>query len=192
MNKLNIFLLTFFFIFSINSSAQIDQYQSDIVKLLNCNGTIEKYDFEYKKTLTWLRVRIAAENTPLSFWNSFRETKKESLNELIAIQAFAYRKYFSHDEIKVLLNFYSSSAATKLMKNKEVTSEEKALIDNFNESKLANKIDSISEDFEKDTEKIAREWKKELFAKGMGALAKAGYTKWRLTWLNNHNFYQHL
>ncbi len=177
MNKLNIFLLTFFFIFSINSSAQIDQYQSDIVKLLNRNGTIEKYDFEYEKTLTSLRVRIAAENTPLSFWNSFRETKKESLNELIAIQAFAYRKYFSHDEIKVLLNFYSSSAATKLIKNKEVTSEEKTLIDNFNESKLANKIDSISEDFEKDTEKIAREWKKELFAKGMGALAKAGYTK---------------
>ena len=62
MNKLNIFLLTFFFIFSINSSAQIDQYQSDIVKLLNCNGTIEKYDFEYEKTLTSLRVRIAAEN----------------------------------------------------------------------------------------------------------------------------------
>ena len=52
MNKLNIFLWTFFFIFSINSSAQIDQYQSDIVKLLNCNGTIEKYDFEYEKTLT--------------------------------------------------------------------------------------------------------------------------------------------
>ena len=76
-----------------------------------------------------------------------------------------------------MLNFYSSCAATKLIKNKEVTSEEKAFIDNFNESKLANKIDSIGEDFEKDTEKIAREWKKELFAKGMGALAKAGYTK---------------
>jgi len=45
MNKINIFLFTFFFIFSINCLAQIDQYQSDIVKLLNCNGTIEKYDF---------------------------------------------------------------------------------------------------------------------------------------------------
>ena len=177
MNKLNFFLFTFFFIFSINSSAQIDQYQSDIVKLLNCNGTIEKYDFEYEKTLTSLRVRVASVNTPLSFWNNFRETKKESLNELISIQAFAYRKHFSHEEIKLLLNFYSSSAATKLIKNKEVTLEEKAFINNFNESKLANKIDSIGEDFDKDTNKIAREWKKELFAKGMGALSKAGFTK---------------
>ena len=177
MNKINIFLFTFFFIFSINCSAQIDQYQSDIVKLLNCNGTIEKYDFEYEKTLTSLRVRVASVNTPQSFWNNFRETKNENLNELISIQAFAYRKHFSHEEIKVLLNFYSSSAATKLIKNKEVTLEEKAFINNFNESKLANKIDSIGEDFDKDTNKIAREWKKELFAKGMGALAKAGYTK---------------
>ena len=114
MNKLNFFLFTFFFIFSTNSSAQIDQYQSDIVKLLNCNGTIEKYDFEYEKTLTSLRVRVASVNTPLSFWNNFRETKKESLNELISIQAFAYRKHFSHEEIKLLLNFYSSSAALYL------------------------------------------------------------------------------
>ena len=68
----------------------------------------------------------------------------------------------------MLLNFYSSSAATKLIKNKESPLEEKDSIDNFNESKLANKIDSISEDFEKDTEKIAREWKKELFAKEWG------------------------
>ena len=28
-----------------------------------------------------------------------------------------------------------------------------------------------------DAEKIAREWKRELFMEGMGALAKSGYTK---------------
>jgi len=60
LKKINFFIVALFL--CVNSSAQIDQYQSDIIKLLNSNGTIEKYDFEYEKTIVSLRVRVASRN----------------------------------------------------------------------------------------------------------------------------------
>jgi len=173
--KINFFIVALFL--CVNSSAQIDQYQSDIIKLLNSNGTIEKYDFEYEKTIVSLRVRVASESTPQSFWDNFSEGKKESIDELIAILAFAYRKHFSHDEIKEWYRYYSSSAANKLTKKQEFSSEEKEISVDFATSALAQKINIKQKDFDIDAEKIAREWKRELFMEGMGALAKSGYTK---------------
>ena len=76
MNKISAFLLTVFLGLYFSVAAQIDVYQDDIISLLNCNGTIQKYDFEYEKTLVSLRVRVAAKDTPNSFWEKFREDKK--------------------------------------------------------------------------------------------------------------------
>ena len=108
---------------------------------------------------------------------NFSEGKKESIDEIIAILAFAYRKHFSHDEIKEWYSYYSSSAANKLTKKQEFSSEEKEISLDFATSAFAQKVNIKQKDFDMDAEKIAREWKRELFMEGMGALAKSGYTK---------------
>ena len=88
------FFLTLFLGIYFSVSAQVDDYHTDIVTLLNCNGTVQEYDFEFEKTLVSLRIRVAEEGTPQSFWEKLREEKKESINELIEILAFAYRKSY--------------------------------------------------------------------------------------------------
>ena len=178
MNKISAFFLTIFLGLYFSVAAQVDEYQDDIISLLNSNGTIQVYDFEYEKTLVSLNLRVAAKDTPDSFWEKFREGKKESLDELISILAFAYRKNYSQPEIKELLNYYETSAAQKQIKNeKEFTKEELKIIKDFNASDIAETVIAKKEILAADAKDISSEWTKELFAKGMGALAKAGYTK---------------
>ena len=178
MNKISAFLLTLFLGLYFSVAAQIDVYQDDIISLLNCNGTIQKYDFEYEKTLVSLRVRVAAKDTPNSFWEKFREGKKESIQELISILAFAYRKNYSYPEIKELLNYCKTSVAQEQLENeKEVTNEELKKIEVYNTSKIAKTVLAKKEVLAADIKSIVDEWKRELFVKGLGAMVKAGYTK---------------
>lgn len=178
MNKISAFLLTIFLGIYFSATAQVDDYQQDIIGLLNCNGTIQKYDFEYEKTLVSLRLRVAAENTPQSFWKKFSEGKDESIKELISIVAFAYRKNYTHTEIIELLNYYNTSAAQKLLDNKkDFTEEELVVIEEFKNSEIAEIVDVKKEVLAVDVNAIFYDWNKELFAKGMSALSKAGYTK---------------
>lgn len=178
MNKISAFFLTIFLGLYFSVSAQVDEYHADIVSLLNCNGTVQEYDFEYEKTLVSLRLRVAAEDTPQTFWDTFKEGKKESIDELINILAFAYRKNYTHKEIKKLLDFYSTTAAQKLVENKDdFTPEEIKLIEDFNGSDIAETVENKKEALAVDVKDISYDWSKELFTKGIGALAKAGYTK---------------
>lgn len=178
MNKISTFFLTIFLGLYFSVSAQVDEYQDDIISLLNCNGTLQAYDFEYEKTIVSLNLRVAAKDTPDSFWEKFREGKKESIDELISILAYAYRKNYSHPEIKELLNYYETSAAQKLLENeKEFTKEELKIIEDYNASDIAKTVVAKKEVLEVDANDIFDVWYRELFTKGMGALAKSGYTK---------------
>lgn len=178
MNKITAFFLTIFLGLYFSVSAQVDEFQDDIISLLKINGTVQKYDFEYEKILTSLKIRVAADDTPQSFWDNFRENKKESIDELISILAFAYRKNYTQNEIKELYIFYNTSVGKKLIENNnEFTKEEINIIEDFNSSKLAIKVKKNEDILAADVNDIYNEWYKELFSKGLGALAKAGYTK---------------
>jgi hypothetical protein len=142
------------------------------------HGAVQEYDYEFEKTLVSLRIRVAADDTPQSFWDTFREGKKESIDELFSIMAFAYRKNYSHNEIKELLDFYSTTAAQKLVKNKDdFTQEELKVIEDFNASKIAETVLEKKETLAVDVKDISYDWSKELFSKGISAIVKAGYTK---------------
>ena len=178
MNKIRAFFLTLFLGIYFSVSAQVDDYHADIVTLLNCNGTVQEYDFEFERNLVSLRLRVAEDTTPASFWEKLREDKKESVDELINILAFAYRKNFTHSEIKELYSYYNTSAAQKLLtKDKEFTEEELSVIEEYNSSDLAKIVAAKKEVLAEDIKGIAYDWNKELFEKGMSALVKAGYTK---------------
>ena len=178
MNKISAFFLTIFLGLYFSVAAQVDEYQDDIISLLNCNGTIKVYDFEYEKILVSLNLRVAAKDTPDSFWEKFREGKKESIDELISILAFAYRKNYTNPEIKELLSYYETSAAQKQLENKkEFSKEELKIIEDYNASEIVKTVVAKKEVLAADAKDIFDEWYKELFSKGIGALAKAGYTK---------------
>lgn len=178
MNKISAFFLTIFLGLYFSVAAQVDVFQDDIISLLNCNGTIQEYDFEFEKTLVSLSLRVASKDTPNSFWEKFREGKQESIEELISILAFAYRKNYTHSEIKKLLNYYETTAAQKLLESKkEFTPEELKIIEDYKASEIAKTVATKKEVLATDVQDIFNDWSKNLFLKGIGALAKAGYTK---------------
>ena len=178
MNKISTLFLTLFLSLYFTTSAQVDTFQEDIIAVLNTNGTVEEYDFEYEKTLVSLRVKVASSDTPQSFWDKFKEGKEQSVKEVLSIIAFAYRKHFTHPEIIEIKEYYSTTAAKKLLnKEAEFTPEELQINEEFNSSPLSLKVKVKQKDLALDINKIVADWKRELFTKGLGALAKAGYTK---------------
>ena len=87
-------------------------------------------------------------------------------------------KNYTHSEIKELLRYYETTAAQKLLENeKEFSPEELKIIEDYNASEIAETVATKKEVLAKDVKDISYDWSKELFTKGIGALAKAGYTK---------------
>ncbi len=159
-------------------SSQIDEYQKDIIDLLNVNGTAQKYDFEYEKLMVDLNIKVASPDTPDTFWKTLKKDKDEKVDELIAIMSFAYRKYFTHPEICELYEFYKTDSAKKMASGTdELTSKELEFISNYKKSNIAIKVKKVSAEFTKDSLKISKQWSRELFTEKLGVLAKAGYTK---------------
>jgi len=175
---MKVFFLTFFSVIYFTATSQTDDFQNDIIDYLNVNGTFQKYDFEFEKILINLNIKAAAKDTPNSFWVEIAKDKKVNVNELIKILSFAYRKYYTQEEICDLLEFYKTEAAQKMISgNKNLSSKEIKIIEKYRKSNLAMKANKTSLEFKKDSTNISNQWIKEVFAKKLGALAKAGHTK---------------
>lgn len=172
------FILTIFLVLSISVSAQIDAYQQDIINYLNINGTNQQYSQAYDNMFEVLNERVAAPDTPEKFWDKLKEGKDKSLEDLISIMAFAYRKHFTQAEILEMTTFYKTSAAQKMISNSpNITEEDTAIINAYFESEVAKKVDSVRDDLSVDVSNISEEWSRDLFKQKLGELSKAGYAR---------------
>ena len=172
------FFLTIFLSLCFSVSAQIDSYQQDIINYLNINGTVQQYGVSYEEIFDVLKKRVASTDTPDSFWDKLKEGKKESIDDLIFILSFAYRKHFTKVEIGEMMEFYETDAAQKVIsKSLSLTEKDDKIIKDFYSSDVAIKIELKQDELSKDVSVIYNEWNRELFAKKLGAIAKAGYSK---------------
>jgi hypothetical protein len=64
-----------------------------------------------------------------------------------------------------------------LKSKKEFTPEELKIIEDYKASEIAKTVATKKEVLATDVQDIFNDWSKNLFLKGIGALAKAGYTK---------------
>lgn len=172
------FFLTLFLAIYFSVSAQIDTYQQEIINCLNINGTTQEYGVTYEELFVSLKERVASPETPESFWDKLKEGKEESIDELIFTLSFAYRKHFKQNEIAEMTEFYQTEAAQKLMtKSSNLTENDHKIIEDYESSDVAKKTKTIQVELSKDISNIVREWNTELFAKKIGAISKAGYSK---------------
>jgi len=172
------FFLTLFLTIYFSATAKIDAYQQEIINCLNINGTTQEYSVVYEELFVKLKERVASPETPESFWNKLKKGKKESIDELIFTLSFAYRMHFTQKEIAEMTKFYKTEAAQKLIsKSSNFTEEDYEIIKDYESSDVANKIKTKQVELSKDISNIVREWNTELFAKKLGAIAKAGYSK---------------
>ena len=97
--------------FAVN--AQTSEYEQDLMKLMEVNGSSENYDLVYDQLVA--QFKMMKPDVPQDFWNSAKtevfNKEIESLNkQLVPV----YQKYFTQDEIKQLIEFYTSPLGKKL------------------------------------------------------------------------------
>jgi hypothetical protein len=83
----------------------------DIIRLLKLIGTEKLMDQMLDVIIPQFKQLVPG--IPDTFWAKFKE--KMNLNEYILACVPAYSKYYTHDDIKQLINFYESPLGRKMV-----------------------------------------------------------------------------
>jgi len=171
------FILTGFLTICFSVFGQVDSFQKIIIDCLYLNGTPAKYSKVYNQTLEILINRFETANVPEDFWKELKTDKEEKINELIPFLAFAYRKYFTENDIVLMTAFYKTEVAqTMLVNHKTLTEAQNEEIKVFLESDIGLKIEAKQAELSTDITDIIANWKRDLFSEKMGTLVKSGYS----------------
>ncbi|MEL6811763.1 MAG: DUF2059 domain-containing protein [Bacteroidota bacterium] len=170
------FFLTLFSLICFSVVGQVDAFQQDIVDYLNINGTQQQYSGAYDEMFDVLKRNFASANVPESVWDELKTDKRESLKEVTNFLTFAYRKHFTQEEIKAMTNFYSTSAAQKMVNQTgDLTEQDHQKIAAYYQSDVAKKLDTKKSELAEDIAEISGHWSRDLFAAKMSELVKKGY-----------------
>jgi len=174
--KARSFFLTIFLTICFSTSAQVDDFQENIIECLQLNGTKAIYEKEYDNTLQLLYKQFKSANAPESFWDELRSDKAEKVDGLIPNLAFAYRKHFSKDDINGMIDFYKTETANLWLETpSQLTEDQQNEVDSFLNSVIGKRMISKENSLMKDMDEIASHWKRDLFAEKMSTLIKSGY-----------------
>lgn len=174
--KVRSFFLTIFLTICFSTIAQVDDFQKNIIECLQINGTQMIYEKEYDNTLHLLYKQFKTANAPESFWKELRSDRTKKVEDLIPNLAFAYRKHFNEDDIKVMNEFYRTESAQIWQGSSgHLTEEQQTEVNSFLESDTYKKMNAKENVLREDMDEIASYWKQELFAEKMRALVKSGY-----------------
>jgi hypothetical protein len=96
---------------SISSSVFSQSKEQDIIKFLEVSNT--KLQAAQMFDLMLPNLKSMAPEAPLTFWTMFKS--KLDIDSFINLFIPVYDKYFSHDDIKQLIQFYESPIGKKLL-----------------------------------------------------------------------------
>ena len=115
--------LTFFSLICFSVTAQVDDFQQDIINYLNINGTYQQYTDAYVGTFNALKRNFKKANVPEKVWEELKTDKEKSMKELISFLSFAYRKHFTENDIVLMTAFYKTEAAQTMLVNPKTLTE---------------------------------------------------------------------
>lgn len=167
--------LTLFLSICFSGIAQLDNFQKEIIDLLNINGTREYYSADYYEVFPLLQRNFKDRNIPEEAWTHLKEGEDEQLDKLVSMLAFAYRKHYTQEDIAKMTEFYTTETAQKFLADKDLTSDEQKEIDDFLDSDIGKKMKKKQKDLQKDLRAIKDDWSRELFGAKMKQLIKEGY-----------------
>ncbi|MDR1306490.1 MAG: DUF2059 domain-containing protein [Treponema sp.] len=105
------FTLVFLFVFGIIVSAYGQTKRADIIKLLDVSNTKSQAAQMFDLMLPSLKA--LAPSAPQAFWTTFESML--DLDSFVEMFIPLYDKYFTHDEIRGLLEFYESPVGRKML-----------------------------------------------------------------------------
>ena len=167
--------LTLFCLISIATTAQVDQFHKEIVALLNINGVREDCSVAFHEVFPTLRKNFEKRNVPEEAWDMLKEDEDTHLDKAVNDLAFAYRKYFSQEDIAAIYKFFQTDAAQKSLAGKQLSEEEDKEVKEYLKSDVGKKIKKVKEDLNADMDKIIDQFKRDVFGAKMKQLVKGGY-----------------
>lgn len=169
------FFLTVFLLVCFSGSAQVDDFQKEIIDLLNINGTRVDCGVAFYEVFPVLQRNFKDKDIPEEAWAQLQEDEEQQVDEALRQLSFAYRKHFTREDIAGMTDFYMSDAAQKYLSDEELTEEENQQIDEFLASELGKKMKDNKKDLLVDTQKIKALWSRELFGAKIKQLVKGGF-----------------
>ena len=167
--------LTLFCLISMAATAQVDQFQKEIVDLLNINGVREDCSVAFHEVFPTLKKNFEKRNVPEEAWTKLKEDEDTHLDKAVNDLAFAYRKYFTQEEIAAMYEFFQTDAAQKSLAGKELSKEEDKEVKKYLKSDVGKKIKEVNSDLRADMKTIMDQFKRDVFAAKMKQLVKGGY-----------------
>ncbi|MDR0642848.1 MAG: DUF2059 domain-containing protein [Treponema sp.] len=104
-------LFVFLFIAGMAVAGHGQTKRADIVKLLDISNT--KMQAAQLFDLMMPSLKTIAPDAPVTFWTMFQS--KLDMDSFVDLFIPVYDKYFTHDEIKGLIQFYESPIGKKLL-----------------------------------------------------------------------------
>ena len=94
-------------------NAQNSEFEKDVAKLLEVNGNAANYDLAFDQLVA--QYKMMKPNVPQEFWEAARrDVFNVEIAELNKKMIPLYKKNFTHEEIKKLIDFYQSPLGKKL------------------------------------------------------------------------------
>lgn len=169
------FFLTIFLLICFSATSQVDDFQKEIIDLLNINGTRVNYGVAYYEVFPLLQRNFKDKEIPEEAWSKLQEGEEAQVDKAISQLSFAYRKHFSREDIKIMTEFYMTDTAQKFISDETLTENESKEIDEFLDSDVGKRMKKNQKELNKDLSKMKDDWSRELFGAKMKELIKSGY-----------------
>jgi len=178
--KIRTLFLTIFSLICFSVSSQVDSFQQDIVNLLNVNGAEKQYSEAYDKIIVVIQTQFSGSKVPEAVWKGIMKGKKKDIEEGILFGGFAYRKYFSEENISKMTAFFKTDAGKQFVKDSTLlTPDQEKEVASFYKSSAGKKIKKTEKALALDMKKVVADWRKEIFVTTMTTLINKGYTPQR-------------
>ncbi len=156
--------------------AQTDPFVEDTKHYLAINGTEAHYSEAVDQMFELLRKQYATNKVPESVWEELQKEKPGALEDLKSMMVSAYRAYFSHDDIKKIIEVFESPAGRQTVKDAtKLTEDQKVYINNFYNSDTGQKVIAAQEDLNRVALEISEVWSGSLYKSMVAKLKRKGY-----------------
>ncbi len=155
-----------------------DSYQSLMMKYFEVSGIDIEYNAAYEGMMTMFKDAYQTQDIPATVWEKYDSNKGASVAKLKGILASEYRSIFDDKEdLRNLINFYTSSAGIQLKSNPNAMSEDdKKQYEAFRVSNTGTKLFGRMDSINAAKENASVYWSRELFCQVTGELKQMGYT----------------
>lgn len=167
--------LTLFSFVCFSGFSQVDDFQKEIIDFLNINGTREQYSIAFYEVFPILERNFKDKEIPEEAWEELKNDEEEQIDAAVSKLTFAYRKYFTREEIGKMSEFYSTKVGQKVVAERPLNEEENKEFQNYLKSEVSLKFEKNRKELTKDMDKITADWRKELIGAKIKQLIKGGY-----------------